>query len=334
MAFLNNSGDIILDAVLTDLGRLRLAQGDGTFKITQFALGDDEIDYGQYNLTTGSAYQDLNILQTPILEAITDNVSSMKSKLVTYSRTDLLYLPVTKLNLTNTSSPGFNTSSLGTFVALVNPENDFLGASPRVINSIYGIDANFSGKNTTLAAGNFYSRAGGDRRAKMITVQQGLDTTQVSFTNALDPTMAETDYFVYLDNRLGWLVNADSTPLKPTYVDDDNIATYLISQKDTHSWGKVSEWNEKGNNPTSPSAIAGPYNRRALRLSVYASDDLAYSDFLFDKFGNTADTAWVAGAVIDSYTTVYSIDTEIRVVGAKTGYSLSIPLRFVKIKAF
>ena len=45
MAFLDNSGDIILDAVLTDAGRLALARGDGSFKITHFAVGDDEIDY-------------------------------------------------------------------------------------------------------------------------------------------------------------------------------------------------------------------------------------------------------------------------------------------------
>ena len=45
MAFLDNSGDIILDAVLTDTGRMRLAKGDGSFKIAKFALGDDEINY-------------------------------------------------------------------------------------------------------------------------------------------------------------------------------------------------------------------------------------------------------------------------------------------------
>ena len=44
MAFLDNSGDIILDAVLTDTGRFRLAKGDGSFKITRFDLGDDEIN--------------------------------------------------------------------------------------------------------------------------------------------------------------------------------------------------------------------------------------------------------------------------------------------------
>ena len=38
MAFLDNSGDIILDAVLTDAGRKRLAKGDGSFKILKFAM--------------------------------------------------------------------------------------------------------------------------------------------------------------------------------------------------------------------------------------------------------------------------------------------------------
>ena len=38
MAFLDNSGDIILDAVLTDAGRFRLAKGDGSFKIVNMPL--------------------------------------------------------------------------------------------------------------------------------------------------------------------------------------------------------------------------------------------------------------------------------------------------------
>ena len=77
MAFLDNSGDIILDAVLTDTGRKRLAAGDGSFRIAKFAFGDDEIDYSLYRNSnaaegahpSGSAYYDINILQSPILEA-------------------------------------------------------------------------------------------------------------------------------------------------------------------------------------------------------------------------------------------------------------------------
>ena len=74
MAFLDNSGDIILDAVLTDVGRKRLAAGNGSFSVSKFALGDDEVDYSLYrnsNSTegthpSGSAYYDLNILQTVV----------------------------------------------------------------------------------------------------------------------------------------------------------------------------------------------------------------------------------------------------------------------------
>ena len=56
MGFLDNSGDIILDAVLTDLGRKRLAEG--SFSISRFALGDEEINYALYNKNhpRGSAY--------------------------------------------------------------------------------------------------------------------------------------------------------------------------------------------------------------------------------------------------------------------------------------
>ena len=98
MAFLDNSGDIILDAVLTDTGRMRLARGDGTFKIAKFALGDDEINYELYNKNhpSGSAYYDLDILQTPVLEAFTNNTSMMNSKLMSIPRTNLLYLPIMK----------------------------------------------------------------------------------------------------------------------------------------------------------------------------------------------------------------------------------------------
>ena len=75
MAFLDNSGDIILDAVLTDTGRMRLAKGDGSFNITKFGLGDDEINYGLYdkNHPSGSAYFDIEILQTvsqPIVQTM------------------------------------------------------------------------------------------------------------------------------------------------------------------------------------------------------------------------------------------------------------------------
>ena len=66
MGFLQgDTNNIILDAVLTDTGRKFLSQNNQSFKVSKFALGDDEINYGSYNKNhpSGSAYYDLDILQ-------------------------------------------------------------------------------------------------------------------------------------------------------------------------------------------------------------------------------------------------------------------------------
>ena len=87
MAFLNNSV-VTVDAILTKKGRELLARGDGSFRITQFALADDEIDYTLYNPThpSGSAYYGEAIENTPLLEAFPDENQIMKYKLVTLPR--------------------------------------------------------------------------------------------------------------------------------------------------------------------------------------------------------------------------------------------------------
>lgn len=87
MAFLNNSV-VTVDAILTKKGRELLARGDGSFRITQFALADDEIDYTLYNPThpSGSAYYGEAIENLPLLEAFPDENQIMKYKLVTLPR--------------------------------------------------------------------------------------------------------------------------------------------------------------------------------------------------------------------------------------------------------
>ena len=90
MAFLDNSGDIILDAVLTETGRRRMAQGN--FRIVKFGIGDDEIDYSLYdkNHASGSAYYDLEILQTPVFEAFTQVNAGINYGLLATTAVDLL----------------------------------------------------------------------------------------------------------------------------------------------------------------------------------------------------------------------------------------------------
>ncbi len=87
MGYLNNSV-VTVDAVLTKKGRELLARGDGSFRITQFALADDEIDYTLYNPDhpSGSAFYGEAIENMPLLEAFPDENQVMKYKLATLPR--------------------------------------------------------------------------------------------------------------------------------------------------------------------------------------------------------------------------------------------------------
>jgi len=87
MGYLNNSV-VTVDAILTTKGRELLARGDGSFKITQFALSDDEIDYTLYNPThpSGSAFYGQALENMPLLEAFPETTQNLRYKLVTLPR--------------------------------------------------------------------------------------------------------------------------------------------------------------------------------------------------------------------------------------------------------
>ena len=87
MGYLNNSV-ITVDAILTTKGRELLAANDGSFRITQFALSDDEIDYTLYNPThpSGSAFYGEAIDGMPLLEAFPEDSQMVKYKLATLPR--------------------------------------------------------------------------------------------------------------------------------------------------------------------------------------------------------------------------------------------------------
>ena len=87
MGYLDNSV-VTIDAILTKKGRELLARNDGSFKITQFAMADDEIDYTLYNPNhpSGSAFYGEAIENMPLLEAFPDETQIMKYKLITLPR--------------------------------------------------------------------------------------------------------------------------------------------------------------------------------------------------------------------------------------------------------
>lgn len=115
---------ITVDAILTTKGRELLARNDGSFKITQFALADDEIDYTLYNPDhpSGSAFYGEAIELTPVLEAFPIDSQIMRFKLVTLPR-GTSRLPVINI--------GYNSISLKQGASLtITPQTlNYLGAT-------------------------------------------------------------------------------------------------------------------------------------------------------------------------------------------------------------
>jgi hypothetical protein len=100
LGYLNNQV-VTVDAILTTKGRELLAKNDGSFRITQFALADDEIDYTLYNPThpSGSSFYGEAIENMPLLEAFPQETQIMKYKLATLPR-GTAKLPVLDLGYT------------------------------------------------------------------------------------------------------------------------------------------------------------------------------------------------------------------------------------------
>jgi hypothetical protein len=307
MGFLDNSGDIILDAVLTDLGRKRLAEGD--FSITQFALGDDEINYTLYNPShaSGSAYYDLEIVQTPVLESFTNNTSTMKSRLITLTDNNLLYLPVIKED--NISDTNTERHSTDIFLVAVDQKTEKTGDFDDKANGI--------GKVVTTAAqrtGVLYglSPATG---TKYISLHQGIDNLNKPNSQPLSSALQEDSYVIQIDGRFGTIVNTEGVPLseESQSQDDDGFIIYNV---DLNGADEIVQ----PLNSTQGSPLEGSRGTQ-LGFKIKASDNLTDNVSYFDRFGFATTVESLSCKVID---------TMVRVTGIKTGYSIDIPVRFIK----
>ena len=312
MAFLENDGNIILDVVLTDEGRRRLARGDNSFSIVKFALGDDEINYSLFDTGSTTALQDLSILQTPILEAFTNNTSLMKSKLISLSNNSLLYLPVLKLN---TIAPGSESvTGDGNFVVCVDKRT----WDDRATNGTTAIGYDTAGRKN----GFLYGLDTSDGKGGMIRIDAGIDSTDVT---EIDEALIETSFIVEIDNRLGSIMSADGSEMPGFTIDDDHVATYSFTKTNNDSFIYTPTQDELKDSETSIDGPVASY----FQFKIRSSQDLRTSNFLFDRIGSTIGTYNNrAGSPVAG---VKYIDSIVRVTGRTTGYSLAIPVRFAKV---
>lgn len=127
-----NSTTITVDAILTKKGRELLAKNDGSFRITQFALSDDEIDYTLYNPNhpSGSAFYGEAIEAMPLLEAFPNDNEIMKYKLITLPR-GTAKIPVLDIGYTSI------TLKQGASLAITPQTLNYLGATSTFEQSGY-----------------------------------------------------------------------------------------------------------------------------------------------------------------------------------------------------
>jgi hypothetical protein len=131
MSYLSSTS-VVVDAILTKKGRELLSRNDGSFRITQFSLADDEIDYTLYNPThpSGSAFYGEAIEAMPIIQAYPNDMEIMKYKLITLPR-GTAKIPVLDL--------GYNAITIkqGASLAITPQTLNYLGATSTFEQSGY-----------------------------------------------------------------------------------------------------------------------------------------------------------------------------------------------------
>jgi len=157
MGFLDHStNNIILDAVLTDEGRRALARNDGSFSVTKFAVGDDEVNYNiikKYGKAVGKEKIERN---TPVFESLTNQGYGQKYKVFGVSNPNLVYLP--KMGLKTAAGPVI----LKTRTGNVNNQS-FLVEVQQSLTESQNFDAGLVDTLFTVEMNSLFLQTSGDR---------------------------------------------------------------------------------------------------------------------------------------------------------------------------
>lgn len=328
MAFLDNSGDIILDAVLTDLGRKRMAEGN--FRITSFALGDDEIDYSLYDPThpSGSAYFDLEILQTPVFEAFTQTNANVNYGLLSL-RDNLLYIP----SLVHNQNAGVSADAKILFnnvlhIAVNDETADALsvtGTPPLTTKQVYNIKRSSDYVLFETGINNNGTPSGiFDNKSTYITSQ---------FLN-------DSDFTAKTDTRFIQGLFASEGTSKFEYSTDKSFSSswrFLGSAARPNSMGDIilpsidnQVYDVDDRSQLSFSAINGPRARAlAFRFDINgeleADKSVATPPSQYSLFGKTGQTLYG----LSSFTFDF-IDTVVYLTGNSTGVNTQLIVRIIR----
>jgi hypothetical protein len=197
MGYLNNN-TVTVDAILTKKGRELLARNDGSFRITQFSLADDEIDYTLYNPNhpSGSAFYGEAIQNMPILEAFPDETQTMKYKLLTLPR-GTAKLPVLEV--------GYTTITMR--------QGSSLSITPQTLNYL-GTDSTFEASGYTATIG--------DSRTLSNFEGVGVNTTNAAQLNSTTTVGTNVSRTV-----IGTTINLTATTVNTLFGTSNTLNTIL-----------------------------------------------------------------------------------------------------------
>ena len=194
-----DSTTVTVDAILTKKGRELLARNDGSFRITQYALSDDEVDYTMYNPThpSGSAFYGEAIEAMPVLEAFPNDNEIMKYKLITLPR-GTAKIPILDIGYTSI------TIKQGASLAITPQTLNYLGATSTFEQSGYIITI-------------------GDVRTMSSFTGVGVNTQEVQALNATTTLGTDVSKTV-----IGTTINLTATTVNTLFGTQTQLQTNLI----------------------------------------------------------------------------------------------------------
>lgn len=206
MGYLNNSS-VTVDAILTLKGRELLAKGGNEFNITQFALGDDEIDYTLWNTDhpLGTAYYGTIIENMPITEAVPDETQALRYKLITLPKQTV------KIPIITVGSYAINLGATGDAIIVPNTLN-FANANSNLgytailsDSSVADIYVTRSSQNSTSTTTANYNDPNADAQSVAVS---GFEFKVIGKTNLIED---KTATITIIGNETGGSVTINLT---------------------------------------------------------------------------------------------------------------------------
>lgn len=307
MALLDNEGFKILDAVLTDIGRKKLAEGNGNLPIRKYGFGDDEINYALFDVNNPESSV-ATILLTPIHEACTDINSALKYKLIGNLDKTLAYLPTFQVNTSSDKEWGKAATSTGSFNVLSN-----VYASDDTSLVFHSV---LDGPTLTGIIDGFSSEKA---KSDLIHIDQGINSTaKGSQGSKISDDLLETRFYVKIDSKFGRLVTPQGEYADNNIVNNgastNYIATYLFTSEDAAMFSKTPP-------PKGLTALLGPGGNQ-FRFSIGASNFLLdNTSYMFATYGTQYSS--------DASYEYHKIESSVEISGHTFGSYLSIPVTYI-----